>query len=314
MNLFFAGAESMTRILRENKAENVLATYYYLRHKGEKKVEQLLSTFPRVFLDSGAFSFREHMKANNVRPDEMEHELQGYLRQYKEFLREYGHRFFICAELDVGDMYQKTKNREKLLDLGLTNLLPVIHKRDSRAYIEFLCKTYPYVAIGSVPDVSFNFLCRYIGARMRIGAKYGTKFHGFAITNIEVLKRFPLYSADSTTWLSGAKHGMSFWFDGHKLRSYDKFGKFHRMRWKNMVIEAGVNWDAFIGDKAEAVNQFSLKQWIKFANWMNDPVNGIGQFKEKSEYFRWREHSSTPYERGIWLPGEEEYDGYSQFV
>lgn len=303
----------MTRILRENKAENVLATYFYLRHKGDKKVEQLLSTFPCVFLDSGAFSFREQMHKNNVSVKEMNHELQRYLLEYREFLGDYGSRFYICAELDVGDMYEKTKNREKLLEVGLTNLLPVIHRRDSRAYIEYLCKNYPYVAIGSVPDVSYNFLCKYVGARLRIAAKYGTKVHGFALTNIELMKRYPFFSCDSTTWLSGAKHGMSFWFDGHKLRSYDKFGKHHRMRWKNQVIEAGVNWDAFIGDKAEAVNQFSLKQWIKFANWMNDPVGGIGQFKYQSEYFHHREHSSIPYERGIIIPGEEEFDGYSEF-
>lgn len=92
---------------------------------------------------------------------------------------------------------------------------------------------------------------------------------------------------------------MSFWFDGHKLRSYDKFGKFHRSRWKRIVMESGVDWEEFIGDRAEAVNQFSLKQWMKFAEWLNDPVNGLGLYKQQSEYFRHRPHSQAPYERGI---------------
>lgn len=309
MKIFFAGGESMTRILKENKAENVLSTFYYLRHKSDKKVEEILSSFPYCFLDSGAFSFREQMKDEGLTTREMEHELQQYLKEYYNFLKEYGHRFFVVAELDVGNMYEKTKNREKLLELGLDNLLPVIHRRDTRAYIEFLCKKYPYVALGSVPGFSTNELFRYVGSRLRIAAKYGTRIHGFAITDIEVMKKFPFFSCDSTTWLSGAKYGMSFWYDGHKLRSYDKFGKFHRMRWKRIVQEAGVNWDDFIGDKAEAVNQFSLKQWIKFEKSMNIPTNGTGLYKQKSEYFRYRPHSFEPYERGIYLPNYMEEDG-----
>lgn len=168
----------MTRILKENEASHVLATFYYLRHKGDKKVEQLLSSFPNVFLDSGAFSFREQMAHQGLSHADIQHELESYMKEYIEFLHEYGRRFTVCAEVDVGDMYQKTKQREQLLKVGLNNLLPVIHRRDTRAYIEYLCKNYPYVAFGSVPDVSFNFLCRYLAARLRIAAKYGTKVHG----------------------------------------------------------------------------------------------------------------------------------------
>jgi len=168
----------MTRILKENNAENVLSTYYYLRHKSDKKVEEILSSFPYCFLDSGAFSFREYMKAEGLSTKEMDHELQIYLKQYREFLKEYGHRFYVVAELDVGDMYEKTKNREKLLELGLKNILPVVHRRDTRAYIEFLAKRYPYIALGSVPGFSFNELCRYVDTRLRIAAKYGTRVHG----------------------------------------------------------------------------------------------------------------------------------------
>lgn len=116
------------------------------------------------------------------------------------------------------------------------------------------------------------------------------------------MKKFPFFSCDSTTWISGAKYGMSFWYDGHKLRSYDKFGKYHRMRWKRIVEEAGVNWEDFISDKAEAVNQFSLKQWIKFYQELNNPKTGTGLYKQKTEYFRYRPHSKIPYERGIYLP------------
>ena len=303
----------MTRILKEHQAENVLATFFYLRHKSDKKTEEILSSFPRVFLDSGAFSFREQMAAEGLTAKDMEHELQQYLKEYYAYLKDHGHRYFVVAELDVGDMYAKTKNREKLLELGLTNLLPVIHRRDTRAYIEFLCKRYPYIAFGSTPGFSRNQMYRYVAARLRIAAKYGTRIHGLAMTDIELVKKYPFFSADSTTWLSGAKHGMSFWYDGHKLRSYDKFGKFHRMRWKNIVKEAGVNWDDFIHDKAEAVNQFSLTQWIKFAKALNDPTTGTGLYKQKSEYFHYRGHSEEPYERGIWLPDymEDEANGKS---
>lgn len=306
MLIFYAGVESMTRILEENKVENALATFYYLRNKSQRKVERILNSFPRVFLDSGAFSFREYMRKERVSAKEIEHELEQYIKQYVEFVRDWGDRFFVVAEVDVGDMYQKTKYREKLLQAGVKNLLPVIHRRDTRAYVEYLCKKYPYVGLGSIPDASYNYLCRYVSTRMRIAAKYGTKVHGFAITNIEVIKRYPFFSVDSTTWVGGSKYGMSFFFDGHKLNSYDNYHKFHRVRWKRHVMAEGIDWDEYITDTSRAVNEFNLRQWKKFEEWIKSP-DGLGRYKEKTEYFRYRPHRQEPYEdRGIKYIWEDE--------
>lgn len=290
IRFYFAGGESMNKILHENGVKNTLISYYYLREKSEKTVEKILSQFENVFLDSGAFTFHMMYQKLGYGWEEAygSQQLVDYTKEYGEFLKKYGHRFEICAEIDVGHWPQKLRQREYLESMAPdAKLLPVIHPSDPPEYRHFLCKNYEYVGLGGVGSArSLEAVKAYVTRSIQIARRYGTRYHGFAITIIEIMKMMPFFSCDSTSWLMGSKYGMTFYFDGHRLRAYDKFGKKIRKQFKHECIEMGIDFDLFIQDKAAVVNQFNLLQWLRFSNFLEEKGDrGIGMFKESQESF-----------------------------
>jgi hypothetical protein len=292
MRIYLAGGESMLNILKNNGAEHVLVSYYYLREKGEKTVEHLLNSFPDVFLDSGAFTLNVQIAKEGISWEEAQRDprIKNYVEDYARFLDKWGHRFSIHAEIDVGPEEQKTRQRE-FLEQYSDRILPVIHPSDYPEYQHYLCQNYDYVALGGVGQArSLEAIKAYVTRKIQLAKRYGTRYHGFAITIIEMMRALPFYSCDSTSWLMGGKYGMTFWFDGHRLRAYDKFSKNVRRRFKRECMELGVDWEKFMADKAPAVNKFNLLQWIQYQKFMNTKgAQGIGQYKEQQESF-FREH------------------------
>jgi hypothetical protein len=290
VRFYFAGGESMNKILLDNGVKNTLISYYYLREKGPKTLEKILNGFENVFLDSGAFTFHMMFTKRGYGWEEAynSQELVDYTKEYGEFLAKYGHRFDIAAEIDVGHWPQKLRQREYLESVAPnTKILPVIHPSDPPEYRHFLCKNYEYVGLGGVGNArSLEAIKSYVVRSMQVARQYGTRYHGFAITTIEIMKALPFFSCDSTSWLMGSKYGMTFYFDGHRLRAYDKFGKKVRKQLKHECIELGLDHDKFVGDVAATVNTFNLLQWKRFSDYLTTRGDGgIGMFKDSQESF-----------------------------
>lgn len=311
MRIYLAGAESMLNILAENNAKHVLATYYYLRDKSERTVERLLNTFPDVFLDSGGFSLNVSLVKEGMTWDEAQQDprIANYLEEYARFVDKWGHRFTAVAELDVGPWEQKVRQRE-FLQQYTDRVIPVIHPTDPPEYQLYLMKNYEYVALGGVGDArSLTEIKAYVTRQLHRARRYNTLLHGFAITVVEIMRMLPFFSADSTSWLMGSKYGMTFWFDGRTLRSYDKFGKNVRRKFKREVMDLGLDWDKFINEHAKTVNRWNLLQWLQYQEYLNDTSGrGLGHFKAMQEhYFRKVEERNKKYQN---LKGYNEWEIY----
>lgn len=290
MIIYLAGVESWHKKMKEWNVKHALSSYYYLRGKGEKVYNSILDgSFENLFLDSGAFTLRQSMAYMTHNETEHDQAARLYLDEYAEFINRYGEGFTLVAELDVGTWQQKTRYREMLEDKIKANVIltPVIHRADPPQYVDYLCKHYPYVAFGALRGYSIKDSISYMGKRLVYTKKYGTKSHGFAMTIVEVMKKFGLTSVDSASWVHGSKHGMTFYFDGRDLRSYDKFNKWIRLRFKNEVKNLGISWDDFMDDKARAVDSWNLAQWVKFQEYLDDEERGLGKFKRVQEAY-WR--------------------------
>lgn len=113
----------------------------------------------------------------------------------------------------------------------------------------------------------------------------------------------------NTSWLMGSKYGMTFWFDGRTLRSYDKFGKNVRRKFKREVMDLGLDWDKFINEHAKTVNRWNLLQWLQYQEYLNDTSGrGLGHFKAMQEhYFRKVEERNKKYQN---LKGYNEWEIY----
>jgi hypothetical protein len=209
-NIHGVGGESMIKVLEQNGVQSVLVSYYYLREKGTRTLERILNTFPDVFLDSGAFTLNVQIAKEGISWDEAQKDprIYEYVIDYAKFLDKYGHRFTIHAEIDVGPWEQKARQRE-FLEQYTDRILPVVHPTDPPEYQHYLMKNYDYVALGGVGEArSLPEIKAYVTRKVQMARKHGARFHGFAITVIEIMRMLPFFSCDSTSWLMGKPFGL----------------------------------------------------------------------------------------------------------
>jgi len=152
-----------------------------------------------LFLDSGAFS----AKSKGVTID-----IDAYIAFIKGNLQ----HLDVYSNLDViGDPVGTWKNQEYMEAQGLKPL-PVYHAGEGRKYLD-RCLKYGYFAIGGVADSSnderaatfdwaFSIVCPKENNHLPV-----CKVHGFAITALGMMLRYPWYSVDSTSWVMTSRMG-----------------------------------------------------------------------------------------------------------
>lgn len=194
MLLYFAGAEAYIKFLIDEKIDNVLTSYFSIQKSnslGEFK------KFKSVFLDSGGFTARKL----NIDLD---------IKGYADFLLKNPH-FTVYANVDLNESEKTIANQKALEAMGLKPI-PVFHYEEWQAgkhdLFDFYIKNYSYIALGgvagkqnsNVPIMQYLDYC-FLRTQDKI------KVHGFGMTAMYLLKRYPFYSVDSTTWLAGARYG-----------------------------------------------------------------------------------------------------------
>lgn len=151
-----------------------------------------------LFLDSGAFS----AKSQKVTID---------IQDYIAFIKEHEDVIDVYANLDViGDPAATWKNQMIMEEAGLSPL-PVFHQGSPEKYLKRYIDRYEYVALGGMVGVA-NKLSEYLD---RIFSTFichpdGTpkvKVHGFGLTILKMMLRYPWYSVDSTSWVVTGRLG-----------------------------------------------------------------------------------------------------------
>jgi hypothetical protein len=196
MKIFFAGADGLMfrDILYTNGVRNILMSYYAARDKADFSD---VDKFESIFLDSGGFTAR----SRGIDIDVV---------KYGEFIKR-NPRFKIYANLDLMETEKTLTNQKTLEDMNLKPI-PVFHYdewRNGKGYLldEYIKKS-PYIALGGIAGsaVSKKILEAYLDFCF-YKIPRTTKVHGFGITSMWALQRYPFYSVDSTAWLSGGKFG-----------------------------------------------------------------------------------------------------------
>ena len=155
-----------------------------------------------LFLDSGAYSaFTQNI---DIHIDEY----IEYIKTNREFIS-------IFAVLDsIGDPEKTLKNQ---LYMELKGLLPLpcFHYGEDHRYLQYYVEKYKYIALGGMVKKPKNQLRYWLD---EIWGKYlvntdGTakvKIHGFGMTSVSFMKRYPWYSVDSTSWVLTGRFGTVF--------------------------------------------------------------------------------------------------------
>lgn len=185
----------------------LLESYHYIG-KGDRMADAIRRYGDKIFLDSGAFS----MHTQGITVD---------LESYADFIVKNSDIIEVASNLDViGEgneegTYKNQKTLESLLQKRNSplSIQPVHHARDKDEWLQrYLDEGYEYIFLGGMVPESTEYLRTWLD---RMWGKYLTnpdgsakvKVHGFGLTTLELMIRYPWYSVDSTSWVLASRFG-----------------------------------------------------------------------------------------------------------
>ena len=202
--IYFAGVPgggSPGECARELELQTIyskrLHSYYHLiTTKGKLTMPQKVD----LFLDSGAFSaFTQKVEIN--------------IFDYIDFIKQHEDCFTVYANLDVIGSPEGTWRNQKIMERAGLSPLPCFHYGEDPTWLEkYLSHGYEYLALGGMVPISTPDLTVWLD---RIFSKYlcqsdglpKLKIHGFGLTSLSLMLRYPWYSVDSTSWVMTGRMG-----------------------------------------------------------------------------------------------------------
>jgi hypothetical protein len=154
----------------------------------------------------------------------------------------------------IGDEKETEKNLNIMVKRGLTPI-PAFHFRGSKERLKDLSQDFDYIALGGLVPLARRKqkLRKWLDFCFSI-IKDSSKVHGFGMTGFEVLKRYPWYSVDSTSWLGGTMRAEIYKFENGRLgtHSTNKKNKLTResvsmkdygdKKWFKRVVNNAIEW------------------------------------------------------------------------
>lgn len=182
---------------------NVLESYHYIG--AQRFIDQMRADNASVFLDSGAFS------AYTLGIEIDLPTYCDYIKRNHDLWRvEDG--VVMASVLDgIGDPLKTYENQKHMEWLG-AKPLPCFHAGEDERYLDYYVRNYEYITLGGMVGSSTKQLCIWLD---RMWDRYLTdksgrprlKVHGFGITSVPIMERYPWYSVDSSSWIQSAAFG-----------------------------------------------------------------------------------------------------------
>jgi hypothetical protein len=180
----------------------LLESYHYVGKK-PSLLNAMRDRQDTMFLDSGAFSAFTLGATID-------------LDQYAKFIKDNPDIIHQAASVDVigaGKEQQSYDNLKYLERLGV-QVLPTHHARDADHWLQrFLDEGYTHLCLGGMVPESTQYLREWLD---KMWGRYLTnpdgtakiKVHGFGLTTLELMFRYPWYSVDSTSWVMASRMGL----------------------------------------------------------------------------------------------------------
>lgn len=176
----------------------ILESYHYLGSSAGKR--DLLREFNRsIFLDSGAFSAFTLGATIDI-------------RKYAKFILANSDIIDVASVLDgIGDAQLTLDNQHQLEDLGV-QVLPCFHFGEDVSYLERYLEDYDHITIGGmvpIPNAQLLPWLDFLWANFLTDDKGWplAKVHGFGLTAMNLVYRYPWYSVDSSSWVQSGAFG-----------------------------------------------------------------------------------------------------------
>lgn len=219
--------------------------------------------------DSGAFSFMGKYPEGTEEYEKAKHEefWIPYLERYVKWIRDHREYIFSAANLDieaiVGQRVVDKWNKmyfEPLEKEGI-QIVYVAHETDLQPSIisrlKEYCRKYQYVGVNQSHKKQAPQIYQLV-------KHYHRRIHGFAWTELSLLRHYPFFSADSVTWLGGVRFGTTYDYDGKNFRTIDYKKKYIRKSRRIKYLRAGIDYEGVLDDKRVPINQMNLLGWLGF--------------------------------------------------
>lgn len=217
MNLYLAGIYTANfniggnlylRLTEQEKVQrecvsHILESYHYIHRP--KFVESIREDGVQVFLDSGAFSaFTKGVEVDLPK-------YCRYIQENEDIIRKDGDQILASVLDGIGDPLETWQNQQRMERMGVRPL-PCFHYGEDERYLEWYVANYDYITLGGMVPISTPQLKIWLD---RIWEKYLTdgagrpkiKVHGFGLTTVSLMARYPWYSVDSSSWVQIARTG-----------------------------------------------------------------------------------------------------------
>jgi hypothetical protein len=134
------------------------------------------------------------------------------LNDYCEYIKRNSDFIEVFSVLDgIGDPAKTWANQKEMESRGLSPL-PCFHYGEDERWLEFYVKNYPYITLGGMvpnsPSENQRWLDRIWPAYLcHPDGSPKVKVHGFGMTSIPLMKRYPWFSVDSSSWVQFGFYG-----------------------------------------------------------------------------------------------------------
>lgn len=185
------------RKLRDS-CEHFLESYHYIHREGA--VQRIRREGVKVFLDSGAFS---------AFSQGVEIDLKGYC----DYIKRNADIIDFASVLDSIGSHTGTWKNQAAIERHGVHVLPCYHFGEPEKVLEYYLERYEHFTIGGLVPISTPQMKIWLD---RIWEKILTnddgtpkaRIHGFGVTSLPMMLRYPWDSVDSSTWVQWAANGM----------------------------------------------------------------------------------------------------------
>lgn len=182
---------------------HILESWHYVGK--QKFVDEMRADKAQIFLDSGAFS------AYTLGVSLKVSDYCEYIERNRDIIRNEDGVVMASVLDGIGDPLQTWRNQYEM-ELRGVRPLPCFHAGEDERYLEHYVANYPYITLGGMVGSSTKQLCIWLD---RIWDRYlvdgaghaKIRVHGFGITAVPIMERYPWYSCDSSSWIQSAAFG-----------------------------------------------------------------------------------------------------------
>ena len=267
--IIFGGVEipSNRTLLERSGVKHVMLNYWGLRKRGLPKTKLYLisehfNDDMKVWVDSGA---TQADKANLSRA-----ELEEYAADYEEFIATNYDRIEGWVEFDC-----QTLGFDWVLDqrdhLGEDGKRWIVwHEKYGTPLLQRWATEYRNIAI---PGDTIDSVTNLAAVTRVLQTQNNVRFHALATAKPDNLRQIPFTSASTLAWLSPMRRGETIVWDGSKLVRYQKKMKDQaRLRYKSILLRAGLDFQKFIDDKDQEATKVAVWSYLQLEKTMDKKI------------------------------------------